>query len=210
LKLKEQQPQQRRQQKPQNKLSVVNLDTLDKYIVVLKNQLTESLCDAILNEYSHTDEWTSTVIGADAKEDKTVRNCDTIQLSQPFTIQNNNIRLKLDKDIFNIVSKCIQECSKLFKYLNVQEDTGYELLRYKQGGFYSQHSDTFLQAPRLMSASLVLNDNYEGGEFAFFDRQLKYKLNKGDVLMFPSTFMFPHEVMPVTKGTRYSIVTWFR
>ena len=72
MKLKNQRQQQRQQQqKPQNKLSVVNLDTLDKYIVVLKNQLTESLCDAILNEYSHTDEWTSTVIGADAKEDKT-------------------------------------------------------------------------------------------------------------------------------------------
>ena len=55
-----------------------------------------------------------------------------------------------------------------------------------------------------------LNDDYEGGEFAFFDRQLKYKLNKGDVLMFPSTFMYPHEVMPVTQGTRYSIITWFR
>ena len=29
-------------------------------------------------------------------------------------------------------------------------------------------------------------------------------------VMFPSTFMYPHEVMPVTKGTRYSIITWFR
>ena len=36
-----------------------------------------------------------------------------------------------------------------------------------------------------------------------------YKLEKGDALMFPSNFMYPHEVMPVTKGTRYSIITWF-
>ena len=26
--------------------------------------------------------------------------------------------------------------------------------------------------------------------------------------MFPSSFMYPHEVMPVTKGTRYSLVVW--
>ena len=47
------------------------------------------------------------------------------------------------------------------------------------------------------------------GEFAFFNRELKYKLNQGDVIMFPSTFMYPHEIMPITKGTRYSIITWF-
>ena len=38
---------------------------------------------------------------------------------------------------------------------------------------------------------------------------LKYKLDKGDAIMFPSNFMYPHEIMPVTKGTRYSAITWF-
>jgi predicted 2-oxoglutarate/Fe(II)-dependent dioxygenase YbiX len=63
--------------------------------------------------------------------------------------------------------------------------------------------------PRSVSCSFALNDDYEGGEFAFFDRELKYKLKKGSILLFPSSFMYPHEIMPVTKGTRYSIVTWF-
>jgi hypothetical protein len=27
--------------------------------------------------------------------------------------------------------------------------------------------------------------------------------------MFPSNFLYPHSVLPVTEGTRYSIVTWF-
>ena len=35
-----------------------------------------------------------------------------------------------------------------------------------------------------------------------------YKLNKGDVLMFPSTFLYPHRVEPVIEGTRYSYVSW--
>ena len=35
------------------------------------------------------------------------------------------------------------------------------------------------------------------------------KLKKGDAIMFPSNFMYPHEIMPVTQGTRYSIITWF-
>ena len=35
------------------------------------------------------------------------------------------------------------------------------------------------------------------------------KLKKADAIMFPSNFMYPHEIMPVTQGTRYSIITWF-
>jgi predicted 2-oxoglutarate/Fe(II)-dependent dioxygenase YbiX len=54
-----------------------------------------------------------------------------------------------------------------------------------------------------------LNDEYEGGEFAFFDREIIIRGGKGSIVMFPSNFMFPHEVMPVTSGTRYSIITWY-
>ena len=183
--------------------------TLDHYILVLKNIIPEVLFNNILAEYNNSDEWTSTAI-ANGSENKKVRNCDTIQLSQPFVIRDNNNRFKIDQELFKVTSECIVQYTTKFKHSSIQEDTGYELLRYKEGGFYIQHVDSFLQAPRLVSASLHLNDNYEGGEFSFFDRQLKYKLNKGDVLMFPSTFMYPHEVMPVTKGTRYSIITWFR
>lgn len=182
---------------------------LHDYIVVLKNIISTELCDIILDEYITSDNWNKACVGGGSPNQK-IRNCEIIQISQPFVIQNNNNRFKIDQELFESVAKCIEEYNKLFKHCSIQEDTGYELLKYNEGGFYIQHTDSFLQAPRLVTASLFLNDDYEGGEFAFFDRQLKYKLNKGDVLMFPSTFMYPHEVMPVTKGTRYSIVTWFR
>jgi len=52
-----------------------------------------------------------------------------------------------------------------------------------------------------------LNENYTGGEFIMFeDKQIK--LNTGDFLIFPSTFFYPHKVEPVTKGTRYTFVSW--
>mgnify|MGYP001213588018 CR=1 FL=1 len=35
-----------------------------------------------------------------------------------------------------------------------------------------------------------------------------HALKKGDVVIFPSNFMYPHRVEKVTKGTRYSFVTW--
>jgi PKHD-type hydroxylase len=68
---------------------------------------------------------------------------------------------------------------------------------------------------RKISASLVLvdSDEYEGGDFQIcvanpnqnkiINIQLK---NKGTMIFFPS-FVW-HRVMPVTKGTRYSLVCW--
>jgi len=189
-------------------MTELQLDVLDTYIVVLKNIVPKELCQTILDEYSNTDEWISAGTGSGVR--KEARACDTIEISQLYTMNNNANRLKIDNDLFECMAKCIAEYNGKFPHSRIAEDTGYELLRYKKGEFYIQHVDSFLQAPRLVTASVHLNDDYEGGEFTFFDRRLKYRLNTGDVLMFPSTFMYPHEVMPVTSGTRYSIVTWFR
>ena len=49
-------------------------------------------------------------------------------------------------------------------------------------------------------------EDYEGSEFVC--RDTKIKLKTGDILMFPSNFMYPHEVTECTKGTRYSFVSW--
>jgi len=185
------------------------MKNIKDYIVVLKNIIPDELCDAILAEYSNSDDWDATAVG-DGKPNKKVRNCDTIQMSQGFTIRDSEERARLDAEVFKCAAKCIEEYNKRFEHSHVQEDTGYELLRYNKGEFYTQHVDTFLQAPRLVSCSFHLNDDYEGGEFGFFDREMKIKAGKGDVVMFPSTFMYPHEIMPVTEGTRYSIITWYR
>ena len=53
----------------------------------------------------------------------------------------------------------------------------------------------------------ALNDDYEGGELIFWN-DTKIELKAGSLLVFPSTFMYPHSVNPVTKGTRYSYVSW--
>lgn len=53
----------------------------------------------------------------------------------------------------------------------------------------------------------ILNDNYEGGEFIMFD-DYKLDLKAGSLVVFPSNFLFPHRVNSITKGTRYSYVSW--
>ena len=53
----------------------------------------------------------------------------------------------------------------------------------------------------------ILNDDYEGGDFIMWE-DTKLELKTGDLLIFPSTFLYPHKVNLVTKGTRYSFVSW--
>jgi len=59
----------------------------------------------------------------------------------------------------------------------------------------------------ILSILGVLNHDYEGGEFIMFNNK-RYDLKQGDVLVFPSNFMYPHKVNPVTKKIRYSYVSW--
>ena len=51
-----------------------------------------------------------------------------------------------------------------------------------------------------------LNHNYQGGDF--YIRNKKYELKDGYIMLFPSTFIFNHEVKAITKGERYSFVSW--
>ena len=57
-----------------------------------------------------------------------------------------------------------------------------------------------------------LNNEYKGGELIFTDQKdneiKKLKLSKGSIVFFPSNFMYPHKISPITKGTRYSVVAW--
>lgn len=52
-----------------------------------------------------------------------------------------------------------------------------------------------------------LNDDYKGGDLIFWQNK-KIKLKAGSIMIFPSNFMYPHKVVEVTKGTRYSYVSW--
>ena len=182
---------------------------LKDYIIVLDDVLPLSVCDKILDEYANSGEWQQTVVGkGDVRED--IRSATTIQMSADFVVARNaELRREIDSDVFAGASKAIQKYNKQFDSCNIEEDSGYELLRYETGQFYTQHVDSFKARPRAVSCSFALNEDYGGGEFGFFDRELVIKAPKGGVVLFPSNFMYPHEIMPVTKGARYSIITWF-
>jgi len=86
--------------------------------------------------------------------------------------------------------------------------------RYSPGQMMRKHSDHIRdmfdgkeRGIPVLSIVGNLNDDYENGEFKFWDDHV-VKLGKGDIMIFPSTFLYPHQVEPTTRGVRYSFVCW--
>ena len=59
-----------------------------------------------------------------------------------------------------------------------------------------------------VTALMFLQTAEEGGEIVFCDGEYIPKQTKGSGVVFPSNFMFSHEVKEVIKGDRYSLMTW--
>jgi hypothetical protein len=87
-----------------------------------------------------------------------------------------------------------------------------EILKYENTGFYTWHVDHFAEIPRTMSCILLLNNDYEGGNLCFRNpdgsEEWEVEVKPNRMIIWPSNFLYPHTVKPVTKGKRYSVVAW--
>jgi hypothetical protein len=87
-----------------------------------------------------------------------------------------------------------------------------EVLKYENTGFYTWHVDHFAEVPRTMSCILLLNNDYEGGNLCFRNPdgsgEWEVEVKPNRMIVWPSNFLYPHTVKPVTKGKRYSVVAW--
>jgi len=86
---------------------------------------------------------------------------------------------------------------------------------YEVGGYYDWHIDESNWYPgkrqsnriRKISFTILLNDDFEGGEFELFaDEKKIIPLEKNDVILFMGDT--PHRVRKVTSGVRKSLVGW--
>ena len=134
--------------------------------------------------------------------------------SQELSMSWGNVstKSKLNKFVDDTAFKYVQE----LKMPWFDKYQGYSHVRFnkysenKKMALHADHIHSMFDGERkgipILSVLGVLNDDYEGGEFVLIDE--KINLSKGDIIVFPSNFMYPHKVEPVTKGTRYSYISW--
>ena len=86
--------------------------------------------------------------------------------------------------------------------------------RYQKGQTMRIHCDHIktlfegeVKGIPVLSIIINFNHDYKGGDLIFWD-DYKVDLGEGDVVVFPSLFLFPHRIEEVTENIRYSGVAW--
>jgi len=167
---------------------------------VFENHISDDFCNNLIKTYPKDNiKKEPPVIGNGiGKIDKSIRDTERVLLQQ-----NVGIGATLTATGLN--------ANNYWWQYNITHANQTEFLIYKPNGHYNPHVDTFHihgNETRKLTVLAFLNDDYEGGKFFLNSHgTIKYpKQSKGTVLVFPSYMI--HGVEPVTKGVRYSCVTW--
>ena len=194
---------------------------IEHYFFHKKNVLEKSFCENAINELKKN-EWEKHVFysgGGDGKGGEPTWTRPSGD-NEPEVINSENFDSsigEINKFILQSLHSIILEYIESYKFDWFFAWEGYsamKFIRYSQGQTMKNHCDhihTLFDGKRkgipILSIIGLLNDDYEGGELIMFeDKKIDTKV--GDVLIFPSNFLYPHEVTPVSKGVRYSYVSW--
>lgn len=182
---------------------------IQDYLLVFNNALSNDICNKAITELEKNS-WEQHTYHDPSVNDHTSVNGD-----RELDISNSNLEVTsiIMETVGSYLQKYIDELD--FPWFNsLSGYTGIRFNRYKRNALMSEHCDhiyTMFDGERrgipVLSILGILNDNYSGGELVFW-KDTTIQTKAGDILIWPSNFMYPHKVQPVTQGQRYSFVSW--
>jgi predicted 2-oxoglutarate/Fe(II)-dependent dioxygenase YbiX len=181
-------------------------------IIEIKKLVPRVLCEKVIAYFNNYSEATVTG-GYSGERLKSTRNCEQHDI---VTDQTTFGKRLITQRLVSYIHAARKIYKEKFPYMDAEEVSELQILKYQSNQYnvgYTYHTDFSRHTPtRVLSCSISLNTDYEGGlfEFDLNGQKTKYCQNIGDCIMFPSNFMYPHTVLPVTKGTRYAIISWIK
>jgi hypothetical protein len=128
--------------------------------------------------------------------------------TNPFNkrIDKNTYGTELVKsETFFCDTRNIELVDVVKKYININETTEYisnmHYINYKIGEEAKEHVDT---GSSIRTYIILLNDNFEGGEFYLDNTHINLKL--GEIIEFDANLL--HKVTPIISGNREVIAIW--
>jgi len=189
----------------------MNKFDLKNYIGIFNDAISLKTCSSLVNESINFDwelfTWTKVSNRTYGyANNKYEVGCDTCE----------NLPSKFKLILHPLVSNLIDQYTLTYAP-NVASTSGFtpvKLNRYSTGTHLEKHVDHIHsifdgQKKGIPTFSIVglLNEDFEGGEFVFWDDYV-VPLKTGTVIIFPSNFLYPHKVNKITKGIRHSFVSW--
>jgi PKHD-type hydroxylase len=119
---------------------------------------------------------------------------------------------KKTKDCYVSGSRVFELLKKPLQKLNVKSfpENDCVIIKYEKGSYFKKHIDGSSKSERTLTIMIQLSDahEYDGGELVTYSNNEPTICSKelGNVILIDSTK--PHEVLEITKGTRYSLVIW--
>jgi hypothetical protein len=185
-------------------------------ILLYKNELPKSLRlperleETIGDSKSAPYMWMEALVGYNQKMPE-YRDCVDCKMGE-MHIQNCPPQFSELVNIYNDTKTPLKECVEDYEkryniHLGYMEAINY--IRYGTNQHFQVHTDNGFSYTCTTSSCMYLNDDYEGGELWFPYLDLTFKPDYGDIVLFPSTYIYAHAAKPVLSGTKYSAVTMF-
>jgi len=103
------------------------------------------------------------------------------------------------------LSKCVKHYEKIWN-IGIAYKEAFNFVKYLPGEYFKIHTDHGPYYTCTLSAVSYLNDDYEGGELDFTRHNITLKPDAGDIVLFPSNFVYEHASLNVHSGTKYAVV----
>jgi len=189
-----------------------NSTNINHYIRIYDNVLPKQIIKRFKMICDNRKEFDqASILGAEKQRvDTTIRNTTVWNLKN--IDEKSLTTIHWTNFLMNIFNESIKKYQNQVQTVGNVKIIDIQVLKYTEGGHYVFHVDHAAEVPRTLSCIFFVNDDYEGGDLLFEtpDKQHNLKIDKisNRMIVWPSNFLYPHCVTPVTKGTRYSIVSW--
>lgn len=111
------------------------------------------------------------------------------------------------QDVYDVEKLAIDDYCKKHDIMELRYWEAFNFVKYTKGQHFSYHHDHGYSYNCTVSTIAYLNDDFVGGGLHFRSQDIYYTPSAGDLIVFPSTYMYPHAGLPVESGTKYIIVT---
>jgi hypothetical protein len=155
-------------------------------------------------------EWQGARVTSSAEVALYARNALDFKISStnlgPKSSENAEL-YEMHERIFQAIRQCVDDYGRSWG-VGIASYESFNFVKYDgPGTHFKVHADHGPTYVCTISVVVYLNDDYEGGEIHFprFDK-LTIKPKAGDIVVFPSTFIYEHASQDMVSGIKYAVV----